>query len=465
MSILTELSRLQTAKANMKTALESKEVVVPSDARLSDYPALITSIGAKAVEEKFLNFYDFEGTLVASYDADEIAGLTELPEAPDHSADEVPLTFEEWNWTLDEIKEYHTELPDATIIVGATYHPTDGKLHMIVETFVDNYLNPLQLSFQSEAQIDWGDGTSSTASGGSDVSHYYETKGRYHVVVTTTSTYFSITKTANLLPKEAYIPRAITTLNGLLFYKCYTLEKVVLPSSVTLGSSIYGGVFGECYSLGAIILPRSLTEEVSESSMMNCYSLRVLSLPPAITSLEDYAINGCIALRKITIPKGLLALSGSNALSNTAVEEIRLPSSLTSIGFSSFRSDKGLKKINIPAGVREIKSYTFNDCQSLEQIELNEGLETIGGNAFDTARSLQSITIPSTVTSIGSSAFNNAQCLASVTVLATAPPTLGSGAFSGSGLKKIYVPAESVEAYKSATNWANYAEKIEAIPE
>ena len=44
MSILTELSRLQTAKANMKTALESKEVVVPSDARLSDYPALITSI-------------------------------------------------------------------------------------------------------------------------------------------------------------------------------------------------------------------------------------------------------------------------------------------------------------------------------------------------------------------------------------------------------------------------------------
>ena len=55
------------------------------------------------LEEKALNFYDFEGTLVASYDADEIAGLTELPEAPDHSADEVPLTFEEWNWTLAEI--------------------------------------------------------------------------------------------------------------------------------------------------------------------------------------------------------------------------------------------------------------------------------------------------------------------------------------------------------------------------
>lgn len=97
------------------------------------------------LEEKHLNFYDFEGTLVASYDADEIAGLEELPEAPDHSADEVPLTFEEWNWTLAEIKEYHTELPDNKIDVGATYHPTDGNLHLIVETLVDNYLHPLRL--------------------------------------------------------------------------------------------------------------------------------------------------------------------------------------------------------------------------------------------------------------------------------------------------------------------------------
>ena len=125
------------------------------------------------LEEKALNFYDFEGTLVASYDADEIAGLTELPEAPDHSADEVPLTFEEWNWTLAEIKEYHTDMPEATIDVGATYHPTDGKLHLIVETFVDNYLNPIQLQFNQGAQIDWGDGTISSAST-SDIKHFYE---------------------------------------------------------------------------------------------------------------------------------------------------------------------------------------------------------------------------------------------------------------------------------------------------
>ena len=30
---------------------------------------------------------------------------------------------------------------------------------------------------------------------------------------------------------------------------------------------------------------------------------------------------------------------------------------------------------------------------------------------------------------------------------------------------KIYVPAESVEAYKTATNWSAYASIIEALPQ
>ena len=411
------------------------------------------------LEEKALNFYDFEGTLVASYDADEIAGLTELPEPPDHSADEVPLTFEEWNWTLEEIKEYHADMPEATIIVGATYHPTDGKLHLIVETFVDNYLDPIQLSFQSSAEIDWGDGTSD--SGGSSFSHYYETKGRYHVVVTTTASWFTITITANLLPKEAYIPRVITSLRS--FSYCPILEKIVIPSSVTELETSSRSPFRECYSLDTIILPRSLTEISGQQAMILCYSLRVLSLPPAIPSLGSSAFEQCFSLKRITIPKGLLSL-GANAFQNSGVAEISLPSSLTSIGYSCFSEARCLQKINVPAGVIALPDYVFNGCQSLKQVELKEGLKTIGNNAFNGVRALQTLILPSTVTSIGNNAFFTSYCLPSVTVLATTPPTLGSTAFKSNRIKKIYVPAESVEAYKSATNWSNYAEKIEAIP-
>jgi len=66
------------------------------------------------------------------------------------------------------------------------------------------------------------------------------------------------------------------------------------------------------------------------------------------------------------------------------------------------------------------------------------------------------------VTSIGVMAFTFCSGLASVTVNATTPPTLGSSAFNGTAAAlKIYVPAESVDDYKTA--WSAYADKIEAI--
>lgn len=44
MSIATEITRLQTAKADLKTSIESKGVTVPSTTKLDGYPALVDSI-------------------------------------------------------------------------------------------------------------------------------------------------------------------------------------------------------------------------------------------------------------------------------------------------------------------------------------------------------------------------------------------------------------------------------------
>jgi hypothetical protein len=51
-----------------------------------------------------------------------------------------------------------------------------------------------------------------------------------------------------------------------------------------------------------------------------------------------------------------------------------------------------------------------------------------------------------------------------VTVNAITPPTLGSNAFDSTNNCPIYVPAESVNTYKSATNWSTYADRIQAMP-
>ena len=43
---------------------------------------------------------------------------------------------------------------------------------------------------------------------------------------------------------------------------------------------------------------------------------------------------------------------------------------------------------------------------------------------------------------------------------ATTPPAMNNESFSGSLAYPIYVPADSVDAYKNATNWRNIASRI-----
>ncbi len=78
---------------------------------------------------------------------------------------------------------------------------------------------------------------------------------------------------------------------------------------------------------------------------------------------------------------------------------------------------------------------------------------------------LANITIPQNVTSIGHASFYRCTSLTGVTIQAITPPTLGSGVFSGTSSNLvIYVPSESLDTYKEASGWSDYASRIQAIP-
>ena len=90
---------------------------------------------------------------------------------------------------------------------------------------------------------------------------------------------------------------------------------------------------------------------------------------------------------------------------------------------------------------------------------------TIGSSAFYDCSGLQIVTIGTGVTSIGGSAFGFCNNLQRITIDAVTPPTLtgtSSTTFPNNGCP-IYVPAESVNAYKTASGWSNYASRIQAI--
>ena len=130
---------------------------------------------------------------------------------------------------------------------------------------------------------------------------------------------------------------------------------------------------------------------------------------------------------------------------------------MTNIGRSAFENCKSLSSITIPDGVTSIGSYTFSNCRSLSSITLSKNLTSIGYHAFNGCAALSSITLPESLTAIGDHAFVSCS-FSSIFSKAIIPPKIEDGsAFQGiNETIPVYVPKESVDAYKTAIGWTNF---------
>ena len=121
-------------------------------------------------------------------------------------------------------------------------------------------------------------------------------------------------------------------------------------------------------------------------------------------------------------------------------------------------------EVKLPSGVTGLGLNCFYGCESLTSINIPESVTSLGVNCFRDCTSLSSITLPESVTSIGFSCFLGCSALILITVLPATPPSLGGSAFATTHVNlAIKVPAQSVDDYKTATNWISYSSKISAI--
>ena len=295
------------------------------------------------------------------------------------------------------------------------------------------------------------------------------------------------------------IPDSVTTIGDWAFRDC-TGELIIncnIPSSRSSGDIWYGAFYGnkfttvtigdsvtrigscafyDCSSLISVTIGDGVTK-IGNEAFCGCSSLTSVNIPDSVTTIGDSAFSNCSSLQefngKFASEDGRCLIIDGTLISFAAagLTEYTIPNSVTTIGEGALYKCRSLTSVTIPDGVTAIGDSAFYNCSSLTSITIPDSVTIIEWDAFSDCYSLTSVTIPDSVTAIGAYAFAKCTRLTSIYCKAITPPTtyLVSingydefwGAFdSNASGRKIYVPRESIEAYKSASYWKNYANAI-----
>ena len=246
--------------------------------------------------------------------------------------------------------------------------------------------------------------------------------------------------------------------------------KIILLNNITL---IGDDVFSEA-NLNSLVVPYSVNS-VGSYFIYNCPNLTDILLMANITSIPQEAFSFCPLLKNINIPDTVTEIGSSSFIMCSSFTSISIPEGVTCIGALAFAGCSLLQSINVSpnnqfymteSGVLFDKAQTtllLYPAGKLDKTYIVPNGVTSISAAFVFCTNIQLVELPSTVTSIEDNAFTSCANLTTVTIKATIPPTIQSTTFDDT-VQRYEVPAESVEAYKTATNWANYADKIFAIP-
>lgn len=420
---------------------------------VSGYAAVDVNVegggGRTEPPSKDVDFYDYDGTRVASYTKAEFAELSSLPPNPSHSG----LTAQGWNWSLTDAKAYVAEY--GFLDIGQMYVTDDGKtrlyIHYSSETI--DASRTMQVRFKPSVRtgvtIDWGDGTTMVSSSTNldDYSHHYNSNGDYVITLTATSGTYELA--------GANAETIIGSTSNFNSYKQVYLQKVELGANIT---SVGQYTFRNQLQLSTITIPAGL--KFSGINIFDtCRSLKALIVPTGQTAIGNYFIDYS-AIKVLSLPNGVTSVGSYFGSECRDLIRFAFPDSVTSIGTYMFYTCYALKRVVLPPRITTLANSAFGSCPSVERFDIPESVTTIGdkviGNTY-----WGTVKIPKNVTSIGSNFCRYSYGLFELYLYPVEPPTIGTNPFGSVASNTVfYVPAGSLAAYQSATNWSTYANRM-----
>ncbi|MBO5234775.1 MAG: leucine-rich repeat protein [Alistipes sp.] len=300
------------------------------------------------------------------------------------------------------------------------------------------------------------------------------------------------------------IPDSVTKIGSGIFENCSSLQSVTLPNGITeipqemfaytglttftipeSVTKIGAGAFNGAH-LTEIVIPDSVTEISSKRyydgsdydegyevvpAFGSCYNLQKITIGKGLKEIPMLMCRDCSALTEVVIGENVTTI-GAGAFANTNITEIVIPDSVTEIlseysyGYeytekrSAFASCYELRKLVIGNGLTHIPDGLCKNCYSLGRLSIGNNIRTIGAESFADCSKLTGVVIPENVAQIGERAFDGCYQLDTVYCKPTVPPMGSDDMFESDKSCYFYVPEESVESYKSAPYWSDYAERI-----
>jgi len=292
------------------------------------------------------------------------------------------------------------------------------------------------------------------------------------------------------------IPNSVTEIDG-AFSNCTGLTSVVIPNSVT---EIGNETFSNCTGLTSVTIPNSVTK-IGSWAFYDCTSLTSVSIPNSVTKIGVYAFEGCTGLTSITIPNsvreiGKYAFSDCTGLTSleilasvtklehrefsecNSLESLTLPPSLVEISTdnnnASFLNCNNIKKLTI-LGDENVSKLTFKGTYyshynlipfsnlKLEELYLGRVIRWSEGFSNLSLSELKKITFGKYLNAVGDGndvyyKLSSIPTTAEIYCENPTPPSIGGNGFSNQQYisNVVYVPKESLEAYKQAEGWKNF---------
>ena len=135
------------------------------------------------------------------------------------------------------------------------------------------------------------------------------------------------------------------------------------------------------------------------------------------------------------------------------------------LGDYAFTQCSGLTNVQLPKTGSTIPQYTFNTCNALTELYIPGNITTLAERAVYSCLSLSSLIFAKDLTELSGIANGIVlSAIGTLTSLNPVPPSCPGIDDYWADISAIYVPADSVEAYKAANGWSGWSPWIQAIP-